>query len=78
MSLDMLSGMFDRTLVSRGRATDTEKTALRFTSSKIGKRCEAPTGLNCVPINDLNNDLLKVYGLIKNLLKHNLIKLNTF
>lgn len=67
MSLDMLSGMFDRTLVSRGRATDTEKMALRFTSSKIGKRCEAPRGFNRVPINDLNNDLLKIYEPLKKL-----------
>jgi len=53
MSLDILRGMFDRTLASRGRATDTEKTALKFTSSKTGKRCEALTGFKCVPINDL-------------------------
>lgn len=58
--------MFDRTLASRGRAMETEKTALRFTSSKTGKRCEAPTGFNCVPI----NDLLKIYvKLFKNLPK---------
>lgn len=61
MSLVMFRGMFDRTFASRGRATDSEKTALRFTSSKIGKRCGAPIGFNRVPINDLNNDLLKIY-----------------
>jgi len=52
--------MFERALAPLACVRDAEKTALRLTSSKIGRRYGAPMGFNRVPINHLDRGTWKL------------------